>query len=140
MAATAQHLDDIDAGGPLVVLSQDRVLREDSHWARTWRREHYVRPDLGYEDYAPAYCVGYIGCAQYGGKFEDAERSLCANWERIKGDSRLSLDEALLAMRAAWNRMAGEGQEQPRHVWSVAGLFRRYFAVPSFRFNTRLLR
>jgi hypothetical protein len=47
-----------------------------------------------------------MGYAQYGGRFEDAEKSLCANWERIKGDSRLSLDDALPAMRAAWLRVA----------------------------------
>jgi hypothetical protein len=48
--------------------------------------------------------VGYTGFAQYGGTFEDAEKSLWANWERIKGDSRLSIDLARLAMRAAWER------------------------------------
>jgi hypothetical protein len=51
--------------------------------------------------------VGYIGHAQYGGEYNDAETSLCANWERIKGDSRLPLDGARQAMRAAWDRMAG---------------------------------
>ncbi|HWP12633.1 MAG TPA: hypothetical protein VNN06_12470, partial [Ramlibacter sp.] len=55
-----------------------------------------------------AYCVGYSGYAQYGGAFEDAQPWLCSNWARIKGDSRLSLEDALPAMRAAWDRMAGE--------------------------------
>ncbi|MES2999844.1 MAG: hypothetical protein V4787_04075 [Pseudomonadota bacterium] len=82
---------------------------EDAHWQRTHAREHYYKPGLDYEDYAGAYCVGYIGYAQYGGSFEDAEKSLCANWVRLKGDSRLSLDEAMPAVRAAWMRMA-----QPR--------------------------
>jgi hypothetical protein len=34
---------------------------------------------------------------------------LFANWECIKGNSRLSLDEAHQAIRAAWDRMAHEG-------------------------------
>lgn len=95
------------------LLTRDRARDEDAHWERAHSREHYYKPGLDYEDYAPAYCVGYIGHAQYGGRFEDAESSLCANWARIKGDSRLSLDDALHAMRAAWNRMAAqaEGQE-----------------------------
>ena len=84
------------------------AVREDSYWEQAFEREHYYSPRLDYEDYAPAYCVGYIGCAQYGGTFEDAEKSLWANWERIKGDSRLTLDEAREAMRAAWNRLASQ--------------------------------
>lgn len=81
------------------------ALREDAHWQGCYWRECYYRPGFGYEDYAPAYCVGYVGYAQYGGSFEDAEKSLLANWLRIRGDSRLELDDAGLAMRAAWIRM-----------------------------------
>jgi hypothetical protein len=84
--------------------------REDAYWQRAYRAEAYYRRECSYDDYAPAYCVGYIGCAQYGGSFEEAEKSLCANWFRIKGDSCLSLDEAMQAIRAAWEH-AGE---QPR--------------------------
>jgi hypothetical protein len=42
---------------------------------------------------------------------------LCANWLRIKGDSRLTLQEALQAMHAAWHhaeqgRLADEDEEE----------------------------
>jgi len=84
--------------------------REDAHWQHAWWSEPYCRADLSYDDYAPAYCVGYIGCAQYGGCFEDAEKSLCANWLRIKGDSRLGLEEAMHAIRAAWDHAARQPQ------------------------------
>lgn len=76
---------------------------EDSYWQSVYWSQPYFRSHLGYEDYAPAYCVGYIGYAQYGGRFEDAEKCLCANWFRIKGDSRLELGDALQAIRAAWD-------------------------------------
>jgi hypothetical protein len=79
---------------------------EDAYWQSVYWGEPYYRADCSYEDYAPAYCVGYIGLAQYGGRYEDAETSLCANWLRIKGDSRLSLEEAMLAVRAAWEHAA----------------------------------
>lgn len=75
---------------------------EDAYWQSVYWAQPYYRSQLDYDDYAPAYCVGYIGYAQYGGCFEDAEKSLCANWVRIKGDSRLEIDEAVLAIRAAW--------------------------------------
>jgi hypothetical protein len=77
---------------------------QDAYWSRSYWLESYYRLEFDYEDYAPAFCVGYIGKAQYGGEFEDARNSLCANWIRIRGDSRLELDEALLAIRAAWDR------------------------------------
>ena len=82
---------------------------QDVYWQAAHARENYFRPDLGYEDYAPAYCVGYIGYAQYRTSFDDAEKSLLANWCRIKGDSRLTLDEARMAIRAAWERVAQRG-------------------------------
>ncbi|HEY8049346.1 MAG TPA: hypothetical protein VIE63_09250 [Ramlibacter sp.] len=82
------------------------AAREDAYWQQAFRLERYYSAQLDYEDYAPAYCVGYTGFAQYGGSYEDAEKSLVANWVRIKGDSRLPLDDALQAMRAAWDRMA----------------------------------
>lgn len=132
----ATHQDDTaiaDDGTPRTLLSHADARSEDAHWAREHSREHYFRPGLEYEDYAPAYCVGYIGFAQYGGRFDDAERSLCANWERIKGDSRLCLDDALLAMRAAWDRMAGLlAQPQPRQAAPRVGTRRPGVGVPSF--------
>ena len=85
---------------------------EDAYWQSAYWAQPYFRPELGYDDYAPAYCVGYIGFAQYGGRFEDAEKSLCANWIRIKGDSRLELDEAMQAVRAAWDH-AAQSQVEP---------------------------
>ena len=78
---------------------------EEMYWEAEFASQQYYSPGLDYEDYAPAYCVGYTGYAQYGGSFEDAEKSLCANWLRIKGDSRLPLEEAMQAIGAAWSRM-----------------------------------
>jgi hypothetical protein len=107
------------------------IRRQDEYWRVRFRRERYVRAGLDYEDYAPAYCVGYAGHAQYGGSFEDAERSLCANWERIKGDSRLALDEAMAAMRAAWSRMEHGEERTPGPVY--VGTLRRVAKAPSFK-------
>ena len=103
MAATAHHLEDPDHADRAIYVD---ARAEDAYWERSYWREGYYKPGLDYEDYAPAYCVGYIGYVQYGGAFEDAETWLCANWMRIKGDSRLELDEARLAMRSAWDRLA----------------------------------
>lgn len=79
---------------------------EDAYWQSVYWSQPHFRSGYAYEDYAPAYCVGYVGYAQYGGRFADAEKCLCSNWMRIRGDSRLTLDEALLAIRAAWDHAA----------------------------------
>ena len=105
MPGTLQELDQ-DLGKQARVVSHRAALEEDAYWERSYGQERYYCPDLEYEDYAPAYCVGYIGCAQYGGEFADAERSLCANWERIKSGSRLTLEQAMPAIKAAWDRSA----------------------------------
>jgi hypothetical protein len=89
-----------------VTASLDDARAHDQYWARAHAQEAYFRSGLDYEDYAPAYCVGYIGRVQYGDDFEHAEKSMLANWLRIKGDSRLGLDEARAAIRAAWDRAA----------------------------------
>jgi hypothetical protein len=93
---------------------------EDEYWESIYWSEPYHRPGLDYEDYAPAYCVGYIGYAQYGGSFADAEKSLCSNWIRIKGASRLSLEDAMLAIRAAWDHAehvhVGEEDDEPEII------------------------
>jgi hypothetical protein len=101
----AKEMDwNLDGEDELVVDTAVDPQEQDRFWQEAHAQEHYFRAELGYEDYAPAYCVGYIGYAQYGGSFGDAEKSLIANWLRIKGDSRLGLDEARLAMQAAWDR------------------------------------
>jgi hypothetical protein len=109
---------------------------EDRYWERTYWQERYYDPDRDYEDYAPAYCVGYIGFVQYGGDFQDAERSLCANWERIKSDSRLLLEEALPAIRAAWIRMEREQAEPAIGPMTAAAMFRRRVRIPSPAFRS----
>jgi hypothetical protein len=107
MTAIAQDFWQEQADDPEVRIDgRVRPELEDAYWQSVYWAQPYYRADLGYDDYAPAYCVGYIGHAQYGGDYEDAEKSLCANWLRIKGDSRLSVEQAMQAVRAAWEHAA----------------------------------
>ncbi|HVZ44359.1 MAG TPA: hypothetical protein VHA82_11160 [Ramlibacter sp.] len=87
-------------------VSLEHTQAHDAYWREAHAHEKYFRAGLDYEDYAPAYCVGYAGRFQYGGDFLDAEKSLLSNWERLRGDSRLGLDEARTAIRAAWDHAA----------------------------------
>lgn len=99
------ELEALDGEPQETALCRYSAQVEDLYWSRNYWTEPYFRADYDYEDYAPAYCVGYSGCAQYGGAFDDAEKSLCANFVRIKGDSRLTWEEAKEPILAAWRRV-----------------------------------
>lgn len=134
-AAAPQQCEEDMIADHATALSGEEAQREDAFWQRNYWQERYYEAGFEYEDYAPAYCVGYVGCAQYGGEFEDAERCLRANWERIKGDSRLSQRQALPAIRAAWNRLVRQRrrQLQPAVDDSSFDRGRKRMAVPLIR-------
>lgn len=140
MPATQHVLDASDADEQPVMLAPIDARQEDDYWRRAFWRERYYSHGLDYEDYAPAYCVGYIGYAQYGGNYDDAETSLCANWERIRGDSRLSLDDARRAMRAAWDRMASRGAREAARKAIAARMLRQRLRMPSFKLSPAPMR
>jgi hypothetical protein len=140
MYSSQQVLADPDLDEQPVVLKPVDPREEDAYWRRSFWRERYYSQGLSYEDYAPAYCVGYVGYAQYGGDYDDAEKSLCANWERIKGDSRLSLAAARAAMRAAWNRMAGRGARAVAKRPPQPDRVRPRARVPAFKLHPAMQR
>ena len=125
MTAIAQDFWHEQADDPEIRIDgRIRPEVEDAYWQGAYWAQPYFRSELSYDDYAPAYCVGYCGFAQYGGRFEDAEKSLCANWFRIKGDSRLELEDAMQAIRAAWEHaaQAQSGAEEASEELLEAGL------------------
>jgi len=80
----------------------------DIYWREAFKREPYFRTDYTYDDYAPAYRTGYEAAGRYlgqGRRFDDLEPELRANYERIKGRSRLAWENAKDAVRAAWHRV-----------------------------------
>jgi len=80
----------------------------DIYWREAHTREPYYSKDYTYEDYAPGYRTGYEAAGRYLGqdrKFDDLESELRANYERIKGKSRLAWDDVKDAARAAWHRV-----------------------------------
>lgn len=81
---------------------------QDIYWREAFKREPYFRADHTYDDYAPAYRTGYEAAGRYIGqnkRFDDLEPELRADYERIKGTSRLAWDNAKDAVRAAWHRV-----------------------------------
>ncbi len=78
---------------------------EDQYWSDNYQSEPYYQSGRSYDDYSPAYQLGVQGRTQYGGRFEDTENQLGQDWERQRGRSALSWNEAREPSRAAWQRV-----------------------------------
>jgi hypothetical protein len=78
------------------------------YWREAYTSEPYYKSDYTYDDYAPGYRTGYETAGRYMGqnkRFDDLEPELRAQYERIKGKSRLAWEDAKQAARAAWDRV-----------------------------------
>lgn len=86
-------------------------MAEDEHEAY-WREQHpkqpYAKETSSYDDYAHAYRAGTQAAKKYEGKkFDDIERDLKVDYERNRVEPGLAWEEALPAVRAAWDRIGG---------------------------------
>ena len=78
---------------------------EAEYWRSNYSNEPYHNKSFGYEDYAPAYQLGYQNRSQYAGQsFDQVESNLASDWEQSKGQSKLAWSDAKQATRAAWHR------------------------------------
>ncbi len=78
---------------------------EDQYWRIAYQDEAYFNEQFGFDDYHPAYVLGYQGPARFHSSFEEAAPQLNKEWEQVKGKSRLSWDHARMAIRAAWDKV-----------------------------------
>ena len=79
---------------------------ENEYWKKTYATEPYYNSKYQYDDYAPAYRLGYESRPRYMGKsWDEAQDSVRTEWERSKGTSRLAWDDAKHATKAAWHRV-----------------------------------
>ncbi len=78
---------------------------EKIYWENQYRNEAYFNPAYQYDDYDPAYSLGYNSRGNARGNWDTNEPGLRDDWERVKGRSRLTWDEAKHATRSAWDRV-----------------------------------
>jgi uncharacterized protein YcfJ len=79
---------------------------EDAYWRAQFDKEPYYERIYTYDDYAPAYRIGYDAYGRYRGRtFDDVSAQLEREYNANRGTSRLNWDKAKHAMRAAWNRV-----------------------------------
>ena len=79
---------------------------EEAYWRKNYERETYYQKGMSYDDYSPAYKLGWESRGRYAGKrFEDVEKDLGRDYESRRGQSKLSWDHGKHAARAAWDRI-----------------------------------
>jgi len=78
---------------------------EDAYWRNAYNREAYYEPGRSYDDYRPAYAMGWSGRASRNDDFDTLEPTLATEWASARGDSTLDWDNARPAARAAWDRV-----------------------------------
>ena len=80
---------------------------EEAYWRENYSSRPYVASGSTYDDYGPAYRYGVDNYRRFeGGTFEQAEPELMRDWERAKGTSKLTWDNAKHATRDAWQRIS----------------------------------
>jgi uncharacterized protein YcfJ len=79
---------------------------EETYWSTAYRTEPYYNSSYAYDDYRPAYRVGYEGYGLHPGKsFDEVENYLQEDYIANRGNSRLNWGDARPATRSAWDRL-----------------------------------
>jgi phage tail tape-measure protein len=78
---------------------------EDAYWREHHAEQDFADSEYTYDDYAPAYRVGYEGRGRTNTDFESSDEALRSDWEARKGESRLNWEKAKHAVRAGWHRV-----------------------------------
>jgi hypothetical protein len=78
---------------------------EETYWKENYSSRPYAKSGSSYDDYAPAYRLGYERYPDYHGRsFDEVEPELRRHWDAGRGSTRLTWDEAKHATRDAFER------------------------------------
>ena len=80
---------------------------EEAYWRENYTSRPYVKAGSTYDDYGPAYAYGVENYPKYRGKtFDQVEPDLSRDWQRAKGKSSLTWENAKHATRDSWQRLS----------------------------------
>ncbi|MES2924746.1 MAG: hypothetical protein V4819_24545 [Verrucomicrobiota bacterium] len=90
---------------------------EEEYWQKHYRAEPYVDDDFTFEDYGPAYRLGW---QQYNPNdtFESAEEKLSSIWAQDRSNSQLDWDKAKEAAKASWQKVRQTSPPESRAAGS----------------------
>ena len=78
--------------------------REDAYWRETYDREPYYVGGRTYDQYRPAYELGWSSVGRYEGDFDAIEPRLADDWHARHAAGGLAWTDVRPATRAAWER------------------------------------
>jgi len=84
---------------------------EDGYWRENYKTRPYYRSEAKYDDYQPAYKYGWESAnnpTYKGKKFDEVESDLGRGWDKVKGASKHTWEDAKMATRDAFHRVRGE--------------------------------
>lgn len=90
--------------GGKAVAERVNPTAEDAYWRDAHAREDYYQAGRSYDDYQPAYELGWSSRARTEDSFDVLEPALANEWNLRRGQSALAWNDALPATRAAWDR------------------------------------
>ncbi len=79
---------------------------EDAYWRENFHREPYYVGGRGYEEYRPAYELGWSSVGRYEGDYDAIEPRLADDWRARHADAGLAWTDVRPATRAAYERAA----------------------------------
>jgi len=77
---------------------------EDAYWRESYEREPYYQSGRTYDEYRPAYELGWSSAGRYDDDFAAVEPELSRDWGTRRGSSSLEWEHARPATQAAWER------------------------------------
>lgn len=86
---------------------------EEAYWRENYTREPYYRDGFAFDEYAPAYRLGFNGQSRYSGEWSDVEPRFASDWGTASAGSALAWSEAQHATRAAWSRVTQTSTASP---------------------------
>jgi uncharacterized protein (TIGR02284 family) len=78
---------------------------EEAYWRENYTREPYYQDGFAFDEYAPAYRLGFNGRSRYVGEWDDVEPRFASDWSTANAGSTLAWPQAQHATRAAWTRV-----------------------------------
>jgi len=80
---------------------------EEAYWRENYSSRPYVTRGASFDEYGPAYRYGVDAYGRHDGRsFEQAEPELMRDWDRVKGTSKLTWENAKHATRDAWQHVS----------------------------------
>jgi hypothetical protein len=104
-----------EAAGGARSAGADDWATEELWWRENYARRPYVRADLPFDYYSPAYRYGYESASRHSTRqWSDVEGELERGWSGARGRTQSGWQEVREAVRDAWEHLRGGEHERHR--------------------------